>query len=115
MVGLGLLASQLATDDLHAVRRCGGRTMWVASAKLPPPCSADPRALRRRKHQSVDAVRQRQRKLARLAIEIGDANEQHLQGIIAEVVGYYPRKPQVGIHAVEPAEDHHQQDRKSTR
>src|ERR1700681_2802628 len=91
MVGLGLLAGKLETDDLHAVRRCGGRTMRVASAQLPPPCSADSRALRGRKDQSVDAVGQRQRKLARLAVEIGDANEQHLQGIVAEIVGHYPR------------------------
>src|SRR6202521_1869650 len=27
MVGLGLLAGELATDDLHPVRRCSGRTM----------------------------------------------------------------------------------------
>src|ERR1700680_3478130 len=108
MFGLGLLAGELATDDLHTIRRCSGRTMRVASTQLPPPCSADSRALRRRKHQSVDTVGQRQRKLARLAIEIGDANKQHLQGIVAEIVGHYPRKPQVGIDAVEPAEDHHQ-------
>src|ERR1700681_635214 len=66
MVGLRLLAGQLAADDLHAIRRGGGRTLRVASAQLLPPGSADSRALRRRKHQAVDAVRQRQRKLARL-------------------------------------------------
>src|SRR3981081_956354 len=27
MVGLGVLAGELATDDLHAIRRCSGRTM----------------------------------------------------------------------------------------
>src|SRR5450759_5150450 len=61
MVGLRLLAGQLAADDLHTVRCCGGRTIRVAPAQLLEPRSADSGALCRRKHQAVDAVGQRQR------------------------------------------------------
>src|ERR1700694_2107180 len=65
MVGLCLLAGQLAADDLHAVRCRGGRTTRVAPAQLLEPRSADSGALRRREHQAVDAVGARERKLAR--------------------------------------------------
>src|SRR5207237_4620721 len=105
LVGSRRVPAQCFAEELDPIGGRGCRTIRIVARKLPPPRSPDSRLLRSRQNSLIETVRQLQRQLAGLLVEIGNLQQQRALGLVAHVVCHFTRKTQISMDAIEARED----------
>src|SRR5438132_11353567 len=85
LVGSRRVPAQCFAEELDPIGGRGCRTIRIVARKLPPPRSPDSRLLRSRQNSLIETVRQLQRQLASLLVEIGNLQQQRALGLVAHV------------------------------